>query len=126
MKKLIYLFLTVLIVACSGDDDSNSGVTRNAQFVGGWLLEYDEDEGGGSVVIIFNADGTGNDTETYDGETYTSSFTWSTTSTLLTITETYDGIEELEVVEYNFITNDQVRIINIEDGETVILNRIAD
>ena len=24
MKKLIYLFLTVLIVACSGDDDSGS------------------------------------------------------------------------------------------------------
>ena len=126
MKKLIYLFLTVLIVACSGDDDSNSGVTRNAQFVGGWLLEYDEDEGGGSVVIIFNADGTGNDTETYDGDTYTSSFTWSTTSTLLTITTTQGDIEEVEVVEYNFITNDQVRIIHIEDGESVILNRIAD
>ena len=126
MKKLIYLFLTVLIVACSGDDDSNSGVTRNAQFVGGWLLEYDEDEGGGSVVIIFNADGTGNDTETYDGDTYTSSFTWSTTSTLLTITTTQGDIEEVEVVEYNFITNDQVRLIDIEDGETTILNRIAD
>ena len=125
MKKLIYLFLTVLIVACSGDDDSNSGVTRNAQFVGGWLFEYDDDEGG-SVVIIFNADGTGNDTETYDGDTYTSSFTWSTTSTLLTITTTQGDIEEVEVVEYNFITNDQVRIIYNEDGESVILNRIAD
>ena len=100
MKKLLYLFLTVLIVACSSDDDSNSGVTLYAQFVGSWLLQYDEDDG--SVVIIFNADGTGNDTETYD------------------------GIEEIEVVEYNFITNDQVRIIDIEDGETVILNRIAD
>ena len=125
MKKLIYLFLTVLIVACSsGDDDSNSAVTLNAQFVGSWLLEYDD--GDGSVVIIFNADGTGNDTETYDGDTYTSSFTWSTTSTLLTITDTQGDIEEVEVVEYNFITNDQVRIIDIEDGETVILNRIAD
>ena len=125
MKKLIYLFLTVLIVACSsGDDDSNSAVTLNAQFVGSWLLEYDEDDG--SVVIIFNADGTGNDTETYDGDTYTSSFTWSTTSTQLVITDVTDGIEEVEVVEYNFITNDQVRLIDIEDGETVILNRIAD
>ena len=125
MKKLIYLFLTVLIVACSsGDDDSNSAVTLNAQFVGSWLLEYDEDDG--SVVIIFNADGTGNDTETYDGDTYTSSFTWSTTSTQLVITDVTDGIEEVEVVEYNFITNDQVRIIDIEEGVTVILNRIAD
>ena len=124
MKKLIYLFLTVLIVGCSSDDDSNSGVTLNAQFVGSWLLEYDEDDG--SVVVIFNADGTGNDTETYDGDTYTSSFTWSTTSTQLAITDVTDGIEEVEVVEYNFITNDQVRLIDLEDGETVILNRIAD
>ena len=126
MKKLIYLFLTVLIVACSsGDDDSNSAVTLNAQFVGSWLLEFDD--GDGSFVIEFNADGTGSDTETtYNGETYTSSFTWSTTSTQLAITDVTDGIEEVEVVEYNFITNDQVRIIYIEDGESVILNRIAD
>jgi len=125
MKKLIYLFLTVLIVACSGDDDSNSAVTLNAQFVGSWLLEYDD--GDGSLVIEFNADGTGSDTETtYNGETYTSSFTWSTTSTQLVITDVTDGIEEVEVVEYNFITNDQVRIIDIEEGVNVILNRIAD
>ena len=31
MKKLLYLFLTVLIVACSSDD-SNDGTT-NSQFV---------------------------------------------------------------------------------------------
>ena len=32
MKKLIYLILTVLIVACSSDD-SNDGTTLNSQFV---------------------------------------------------------------------------------------------
>ena len=119
MKKLIYLFLTVLIVACSSDDDSNSGVTLNAQFVGSWLLEYDD--GDGSVVIIFNADGTGIATETgEDGDL----FNWSTTSTQLTTTTLPDG--ETYVEEYDFITNDQVRLIDIEDGETTILNRIAD
>jgi hypothetical protein len=34
MKKLIYLFLTVLIVACSSDDDSNS----NNSIVGNWQI----------------------------------------------------------------------------------------
>ena len=29
MKKLIYLFLTVLIVACSGDDNNNDGNNNN-------------------------------------------------------------------------------------------------
>tara|TARA_B110000114_G_scaffold130179_1_gene136387 strand:+ start:18 stop:698 length:681 start_codon:yes stop_codon:yes gene_type:complete len=121
MKKLIYLFLTVLIVACSSDDDSNGVVTLNAQFVGSWLLEFDDDEGG-SVIIEFNADGTGSDTEIYDGETDTDFFTWSTTSTQLTVTYAPDDVE---VVEYNFITNDQVRIINGE-GIYLTLNRIVD
>ena len=119
MKKLIYLFLTVLIVGCSSGDDSNSAVTLNAQFVGSWLFEFDD--GDGSVVIIFNADGTGIATETgEDGDL----FNWSTTSTQLTTTTLPDG--ETYVEEYDFITNDQVRLIDIEDGETVILNRIAD
>ena len=34
MKKLLYLFLTVLIVACSSDDDSNS----NNSIVGNWQI----------------------------------------------------------------------------------------
>ena len=54
MKKLLYLFLTFLIVACSSDDDSNGGVTLNAQFVGSWLLEF---SGGDEIIIEFNADG---------------------------------------------------------------------
>ena len=121
MKKIFYLFLTVLIVACSGDDDSNGGVTLNAQFVGSWLLEFDDDEGG-SVIIEFNADGTGSDTEIYDGETDTDFFTWSTTSTQLTVTFAPDDVD---VFEYNFTTNDQVRIITGE-GIYLTLNRIVD
>ena len=44
MKKLIYLFLTVLIVACSGDDsnnanDTNDGDSNSTQnLVGTWQL----------------------------------------------------------------------------------------
>ena len=124
MKKLIYLFLTVLIVACSSDDDSNGVVTLNAQFVGSWLLEFDDDEGG-SVIIEFNADGTGSDTEIYDGETSIDTFTWSTSNTQLTITYALDdSVVDIDEFEYNFITNDQVRLI--DSGGDDILNRIAD
>ena len=125
MKKLIYLFLTVLIVACSSDDDSNGVVTLNAQFVGSWLLEFDDDEGG-SVIIEFNADGTGSDTEIYDGETSIDTFTWSTSNTQLTITYALDdSVVDIDEFEYNFITNDQVRLID-SGGYDNILNRIVD
>ena len=122
MKKLVYLFLTVLIVACSSDDDSNGGVTLNAQFVGSWLLEF---SGGDEIIIEFNADGTGSDTEIYDGETSIDTFTWSTSNTQLTITYALDdSVVDIDEFEYNFITNDQVRLI--DSGGDDILNRIAD
>tara|TARA_B110000259_G_scaffold144662_1_gene162937 strand:+ start:36 stop:404 length:369 start_codon:yes stop_codon:yes gene_type:complete len=122
MKKLAYLFLTLLIVACSSDDDSNGGVTLNAQFVGSWLLEF---SGGDEIIIEFNADGTGSDTEIYDGETSIDTFTWSTSNTQLTITYALDdSVVDIDEFEYNFITNDQVRLI--DSGGDDILNRIAD
>ena len=120
MKKLLYLFLTVLIVACSGEDDSNGGLTLNAQFVGSWLWEF---SGGGEDILEFNADGTGLETEIWDGGTDTSTFTWSTSNAQLTIT--YDSGLDIDEFGYNFITNDQVRFIDSQ-GYTNILNRIAD
>jgi hypothetical protein len=124
MKKLVYLFLTVLIVACSGsDDDSNAGVTLNAQFVGSWLTEFDDDEGG-SLLLEFNADGTGSENFVLDGETDTEVFTWSTTSTLMTVTYAPNDVEELM---YEFLTDDRVRFFEDED-ETfeVIFDRVID
>ena len=125
MKKLVYLFLTVLIVACSGsDDDSNAGVTLNAQFVGSWLTEFD-DEDGGSLLLEFNADGTGSENEVYDDETYTEVFSWSTTSTLMTITY---ALDDGFVAEYEFITDDQVKFTINEDDEAyeIIFDRVID
>ena len=123
MKKLIYLFLTVLIVGCSSDDDSNSGVTLNAQFVGSWLTEFDDDEGG-SLLLEFNADGTGSENFVLDGESDTEVFTWSTTSTLMTVTYAPDDVDELM---YEFLTDDRVRFFEDED-ETfeVIFDRVID
>ena len=125
MKKLVYLFLTVLIVACSGsDDDSNAGVTLNAQFVGSWLTEFDDEEGG-SLLLEFNADGTGSENEVYDGETDTEVFTWSTTSTLMTVTYAPNDVDELM---YEFLTDDQVKFTINEDDETyeIIFDRVID
>jgi hypothetical protein len=125
MKKLVYLFLTVLIVACSGsDDDGNSGVTLNAQFVGSWLTEFDDEEGG-SLLLEFNADGTGSENEVYDGETDTEVFTWSTTSTLMTVTYAPNDVDELM---YEFLTDDQVKFTINEDDETyeIIFDRVID
>jgi hypothetical protein len=125
MKKLIYLFLTVLIVACSSsDDDGNSGVTLNAQFVGSWLTEFDDEEGG-NLLLEFNADGTGSENEVYDDETYTEVFTWSTTSTLMTVTYAPDDVDELM---YEFLTDDQVKFTINEDDEAyeVVFDRVID
>jgi len=125
MKKLVYLFLTVLIVACSSsDDDSNAGVTLNAQFVGSWLTEFDDDEGG-SLLLEFNADGTGSENFVLDGESDTEVFTWSTTSTIMTVTYAPDDVDELM---YEFLTDDQVKFtINEDDGTyEIIFDRVID
>jgi hypothetical protein len=125
MKKLVYLFLTVLIVACSGsDDDSNAGVTLNSQFVGSWLTEFD-DEDGGSLLLEFNADGTGSENFVLDGESDTEVFTWSTTSTIMTVTYAPDDVDELM---YEFLTDDQVKFTINEDDETyeIVFDRVID
>ena len=123
MKKLIYLFLTVLIVACSSSDDDGNSCDNNTKFVGSWLYDDGDEEEPSVYIFEFNADGTGSSTETFDGESYTDLFTWCTTSTQLTIN---GGTQEGDVVEYDFITNDILRLIVSEDGFTIILNRIVD
>ena len=127
MKKLVYLFLTVLIVGwSSSDDDGNSGVSiTDAQFVGSWLTEFDDDEEGGSLLLEFNADGTGSENFVLDGESDTEVFTWSTTSTIMTVTYAPDDVDELM---YEFLTDDQVKFtINEDDGTyEIIFDRVID
>jgi len=128
MKKLVYLFLTVLIVACSGSDDSNEQ-SNNAQFVGSWenVFEDEDPNNSDSLVLEFNADGTGSYIEFYEGITDTEIFSWSSTSTQLTVTFAPDDVD---VFEYEFINNDQLRLSyeDADTGETVssTFNRVAD
>jgi hypothetical protein len=60
-----------------------------------------------------------------DGESDTEVFTWSTTSTIMTVTYATDDVDELM---YEFLTDDQVRFtINEEDGtEEIIFDRVID
>jgi len=127
MKKLLYLFLTVLIVACSGEDDSNEQ-SNNAQFVGSWenVFEDEDPNNSDSLVLEFNADGTGSESETFNGETYSNgTFSWSSTNT--TITVSYDDGDTFSA-EYDFLTVDQVKFTINEDDETyeVIFDRVID
>ena len=51
MKKLLYLFLTVLIIACSGDDSNNSNGGSNVSIEGRWnYTSYIEDSEQTTVV----------------------------------------------------------------------------
>ena len=124
MKKLIYLFLTVLIVACSGDDSNEQ--SNNAQFVGSWenVFEDEDPNNSDSLVLEFNADGTGSESETFNGETYSNgTFSWSSTNT--TITVSYDDGDTFSA-EYDFLTVDQVKFTIVEQGDVyeVIFDRI--
>ena len=122
MKKLIYLFLTVLIVACSSDD-SNNGTTLNTQLIGTWVGDFVDPENNevyATGTAILNADGTGSVLviETA-GEVYSDTISWSSTATILTFV--YDDGNEDDLA-YNFITDDQLRLTQT-DGFEVILDR---
>ena len=106
MKKLIFLVLTVLIVACSSDDSSCN--VANASFVGEWNrtnLGADDD----TFSLVFNSDLTGSSQE---GEDTPEAFTYVTTDTSITILLSGEpGPEdEILVLPYEFETCDQVSL----------------
>ena len=92
--------------------------------MGSWLTEFDDD-GGGRLLLEFNADGTGSENFVLDGESDTEVFTWSTTSTIMTVTYAPDDVDERM---YEFLTDDQIRFTsNDEDGsEEIIFDRVID
>jgi len=132
MKKLLYLFLTVLIVGCSGDDSNNDGDNNNdisQNLVGTWVADFVDPENNevyGNTTLTLNVDNTGSvlSVFTYDGENevYSATITWSSTTT--TITFVYDDGQEDDVLTYYFITDDQLSLTDTEDGFEVILDRV--
>ncbi len=78
MEKKYLSWMTVLLavvfsmgfVACS-DDDDDSGVTVS-NLVGTWYFE----DGEGGIEWIIRENGTGVETENYDGDKFEDPFTW--------------------------------------------------
>jgi len=125
MKKLIYLFLTVLIVACSGDDSNdNNSISINPDLVGTWSGII-TDTGGSTAEQIFtlNSDATGSVSNLWDdGETFSSALVWSSTSSTITITTTVDN--ETETSEYELLNNNNTVVVTRSNGIVNVYTRI--
>ena len=121
MKKLFFLVLTVLIVACSSDDDNTCNVS-DASLVGTWVGTADDDDGSDpyTVTLVFNDNGTGSldDSEEITAFDYTSNDSQVTLSIL--------GID-IVTLNYEFDTCDQVSIYESPDpgeqADIVVLTR---
>ena len=121
IKKLFFLVLAVLMVACSSDDDTTCNVS-DASLVGTWVGTEDDDDGSGpyTVTLVFNDNGTGSldDSEEITAFDYTSNDSQVTLSIL--------GID-IVTFNYEFDTCDQVSIYESPDpgeqADIVVLTR---
>ena len=123
MKKLIYLFLALIIVACSSDDDGNS-ISINSDLVGTWSGII-TDTGGSTAeqITTLNSDATGSVSNLWDdGETFSSALVWSSTSSTVTITTTVDN--ETETSEYELLNNNNTVVVTRSNGIVNVYTRI--
>ena len=124
MKKLIYLFLTVLIVACSSEDSNNNSISINSDLVGTWSGII-TDTGGSTAeqITTLNSDATGSVSNLWDdGETFSSALVWSSTSSTITITTTVDN--ETETSEYELLNNNNTVVVTGSNGIVNVYTRI--
>ena len=124
MKKLIYLFLTVLIVACSGEDSNNNSISINSDLVGTWSGII-TDTGGSTAeqITTLNSDATGSVSNLWDdGETFSSPLVWSSTSSTVTFTTTVDN--ETESSEYELSNNNNTVVLTRSNGIVNVYTRI--
>ena len=123
MKKLIYLFLALIIVACSSDDDSNS-VSINSDLVGTWSGIITDTSGNtAEQITTLNSDATGSVSNLWeDGETFSSALVWSSTSSTVTYTTTVDN--ESETSEYELSNNNNTVVLTTSSGIVNVYTRI--
>jgi hypothetical protein len=122
MKKGIYLFLALLIVACSSDDDNS--VSINSDLVGAWSGII-TDTGGSTAEQIFtlNSDATGSVSNLWDdGEVWSSAVVWSSTSSTITFTTTENN--ETDSAEYELSNNNDTCVITRSNGIVNVYTRI--
>ena len=123
IKNFGILLLTVLIVACSSDDDSNS-VSINP-LVGAWSGIITDVESGstGNQILTLNSDATGSVSNLWDdGEVWSSALVWSSTSSTLTVTTTVDN--ETGSAEYELSNNNDTCVITLSNGIVNVYTRI--
>ena len=122
MKKLFFLVLTVLIFACSSDDDNTCNVS-DASLVGTWVGTADDDDGSGpyTVTLVFNDNGTGSIDESGSDIT---PFDYTSNDSLITLSIL--GIDIL-TLNYEFDTCDQVSVYESpdpgEEADILVLTR---
>ena len=122
MKKLFFLVLTVLIFACSSDDDNTCNVS-DASLVGTWVGTADDDDGSGpyTVTLVFNDNGTGSIDESDSDIT---PFDYTSNDSLITLSIL--GIDII-TLNYEFDTCDQVSVYESpdpgEEADILVLTR---
>ena len=124
MKKLTYLFLALLIVACSSDDNDNNSISINPDLVGTWSGIITDTSGStAEQVTTLNSDATGSVSNLWeDGETFSSALVWSSTSSTVTITSTVDN--ESETSEYELSNNNNTVVLTTSNGIVNVYTRI--
>ena len=118
MKKLIYLFIGLLIVACSSDDDNTSEVVTcdESKIVGAW--ENQVMYGNGSAPLDsweFISDGTGSWllSGLPNGEGLTN-ITWEAIGgSVISINVVYAG-EETPLVDFNYTFSSNCDVMNLQ------------
>ena len=138
MKKLIYLFLTVLVVACSGDDsNSDSGDNNNntSSLAGIWNLTSQTNAAGpidleatcanenyldlndtsGTIYFHFNEDSEGNVLPCYVSRTGTCTYTNTPAGSNQYLLTTGDGF----VLSGELNSNGTILSIINEDGDVM-------
>ena len=124
MKKLIYLFLALIIFACSSDDNDNNSISINSDLVGTWSGIITSTSGNtADQIFTLNSDGTGSVSNLWDdGETFSSALVWSSTSSTITITTTVDN--ETETSEYELLNNNNTVVVTRSNGIVNVYTRI--
>jgi len=122
MKKLIYLFLALLIVACSSDDDNS--VSINSDLVGAWSAIITDSTGAtANQILTLNSDATGSVSNLWDnGEIWSSAVVWSSTSATLTLTTSENN--ETDSAEYELSNNNDTCVITLSNGIVNVYTRI--
>jgi len=127
MKKLLYLFIAIVIpfTSCKKDDDAMDTDSNEANIVGTWKLAS-ETENGTPVdlgpcdfIVTFNQNGSGSDESTFGDNcemTENDNFTYTINEDQLSITYPGDGTFTVEIESLSNTTL-VIKDVDIEEGE---------